>query len=131
MDILLKINQVKQGNKGNICEKWTMKLNPCQFFSNGVQALTGKALVRAFTCLICNETCHKSHTLPILWNKWYGECLSELNVRLGGHIGVSPITNKRVKPKDSYVNYCWVSVFWRVKINSFYLTWRKLFHRVQ
>ena len=37
-----------------------------------------------------------------LWNEsYYGECVSHLNVKIGEHIGISPITKKQVKPKNS------------------------------
>ena len=41
-------------------------------------------------CGICNES-------------YYGECIRHLNVRIGEHIGISPLTKKRVKPKGSAV----------------------------
>ena len=42
-------------------------------------------------CGLCNEY-------------YYGECVRHLTVRSGEHIGVSPLTNKRVQPsKDSAV----------------------------
>ena len=37
---------------------------------------------------------HESH---------YGECIRHLNVRIGEHIGISPLTRKQVKPKNSSV----------------------------
>ena len=33
----------------------------------------------------------------------YGECIRHLNVRIGEHIGISPLTRKQVKPKKSSV----------------------------
>ena len=39
-----------------------------------------------------------------LYNEsYYGECLRHLNVRIGEHIGISPLTKKQVKPKNSSV----------------------------
>ena len=39
-----------------------------------------------------------------LYNEsYYGECVRRLNIRIGEHIGVSPLTKKQVKPKNSYV----------------------------
>ena len=32
---------------------------------------------------------------------YYGECVRHLNVRIGKHIGISPLTRKKVKPKCS------------------------------
>ena len=34
---------------------------------------------------------------------YYGECMRHLNVRIGEHIGISPLTKKQVKPKNSSV----------------------------
>ena len=33
-----------------------------------------------------------------------GECVRHLNVRIGEHIGISPLTKKKVKPKGSAVS---------------------------
>ena len=35
---------------------------------------------------------------------YYGECVRHLNVRIGEHIGISPLTRKKVKPKGSAVS---------------------------
>ena len=40
---------------------------------------------------LCNESCS-------------GECVRHLNVRIGEHIGISPLTRKKVKPKGSAVS---------------------------
>ena len=45
-------------------------------------------IVYKFQCGFCNEFC-------------YGECVIHLNVRIGEHIGISPLTKKQVKPKNS------------------------------
>ena len=34
---------------------------------------------------------------------YYGECVRHWNVRIGEHIGITPITKKQVKPKNSSV----------------------------
>ena len=34
---------------------------------------------------------------------YYGECIRHLNVRIGEHIGISPLTRKQVKPKNRSV----------------------------
>ena len=34
---------------------------------------------------------------------YYGECARHFNVRTGEHIGISPLTRKKVKPKGSAV----------------------------
>ena len=46
--------------------------------------------VYKFRCELCNESYH-------------GECMRHLNVRIGEHIGISPLTKKQVKPKNSFV----------------------------
>ena len=39
-----------------------------------------------------------------VWNEsYYGECVRHLNVRIGEHIGISPLTRKQVKSKNSSV----------------------------
>ena len=48
-------------------------------------------VVYKFQCGLWNESC-------------YGECVRHLNVRIGEHIGVSPLTRKKVKPKGSAVS---------------------------
>ena len=42
----------------------------------------------SFQCGLCNES-------------YYGECMRHLNVRTGEHIGISTLTRKQVKPKNS------------------------------
>ena len=42
-------------------------------------------------CGLCNES-------------YYGECVGHLNVRTGEHIGISPLTEKKVKSKGGDVN---------------------------
>ena len=44
-----------------------------------------------FQCGLCNES-------------YYGECVRHPNVRIGEHIGISPLTRKKVKPKGSAVS---------------------------
>ena len=40
-----------------------------------------------------------------LWNEsYYGECARHLNVRIGEHIGISPLTKKKVKSKGKAVS---------------------------
>ena len=45
-------------------------------------------VVYKFQCGLCNES-------------YYGECMRHLNVRIGEHIGISPLTRTQVKPKNS------------------------------
>ena len=47
-------------------------------------------VVYKFQCGLCSEF-------------YYGECVRHLNVRIGEHIGISPLTKKHVKPKNSSV----------------------------
>ena len=47
-------------------------------------------LILEFQCGLCNESYH-------------GECMRHLNVRIGRHIGIPPLTRKQVKPKNSSV----------------------------
>ena len=49
--------------------------------------LTSGAVYK-FQCELCNES-------------YYDECMRHLNVRIGEHIGISPLTRKQVKPKIS------------------------------
>ena len=46
-----------------------------------------------------------------LWNQsYYGKCVRHLNIRIGEHIGTSPLTKKQVRPKKcsvaNYVLFC-------------------------
>ena len=47
-------------------------------------------VVYKFQCGLCSES-------------YYGECMRDLNVGLGEHIGISPLTRKQFKPKTSSV----------------------------
>ena len=47
-------------------------------------------VVSKFQCGICNDS-------------YYGECVRQLNVTIGEHIGISPLTKKQIKPKNSSV----------------------------
>ena len=48
-------------------------------------------VVYKFQCGLCNES-------------YYGECVRHLNVRIGKHIRISPLTRNKVKPKGSAVS---------------------------
>ena len=48
-------------------------------------------VIYKFQCGLCNESYH-------------GECVRHLTVRIGEHIGISPLTKKKVKPKGSAVS---------------------------
>ena len=47
-------------------------------------------VIYKFQCGLCNDS-------------YYAECVKHLNVRIGEHIGISPLTKKQVKPKDSSI----------------------------
>ena len=47
-------------------------------------------VIYKFQCGLCSESC-------------YGECMRHLDVRVGEHISISPLTRKQVKPKNSYI----------------------------
>ena len=40
----------------------------------------------------------------LCYESYYGECVRDLNVRIGEHIGISPLTRKKIKPKGSAVS---------------------------
>ena len=48
-------------------------------------------VVYKFQCALCNES-------------YYVECVRHFNVRNGEHIGITPLTRKKVKPKVSAVS---------------------------
>ena len=48
------------------------------------------AVVYKFHCGLCNES-------------YFGECTRHLHVRIGEHIGISPLTRKQVKSKNSSI----------------------------
>ena len=47
-------------------------------------------VIYKFHCGLCNES-------------YYGECMRHLNVRIGEHLGISPLTRKQIKPKNNSV----------------------------
>ena len=49
------------------------------------------AIAYKFQCGLCNDS-------------YYGQCVRHLNIRTGEHIRISPLNNKKVKPKDSAVS---------------------------
>ena len=60
-------------------------------FKNSVPRILTSGMVYKFQCGLCNES-------------YYGECVRHLAARSGEHIGISPLTNKRVQSrKDSAV----------------------------
>ena len=59
-------------------------------FKDQISKDLSSAVVYKFQCGLCNES-------------YYGECMRHLNVRIGEHIGISPLTRKQVKPKNSSI----------------------------
>ena len=60
-------------------------------FKDRIPKELASGVVYKFQCGLCNES-------------YYGECVRHLNVRIGEHIGISPLTRKKVKPKGSAVS---------------------------
>ena len=77
----LRIN-FKSQNK--LCNNFRFKDPVPQILTSGV--------VYKFHCGLCNES-------------YYGECVRHLAVRSGEHIGISPLTNKRVQPRTDSAVY--------------------------
>ena len=59
-------------------------------FKDRIPKCPTSGVVYKFQCQICNEP-------------YYGECVSHLNVGIGEHIGISPLTKKQVKPRNSSI----------------------------
>ena len=75
--------QVIFKSQNKLCNNFRFKDPAPQILTSGV--------VYKFQCGLCNES-------------YYGECVRHLAVRSREHIGISPLTNKRVEPrKDSAV----------------------------
>ena len=60
------------------------------YFEDWIPKNLTSGAVYKFQCGLCNES-------------YYGKCVRHLNVRIGEHIGISPLTKKQVKPKNSSV----------------------------
>ena len=67
------------------------KLAKAFHFKDRIPKELTSGVVYKFQCGLCNESC-------------YGKCVSHLNVRIGEHIQISPLTKKKVKPKGSAVS---------------------------
>ena len=67
------------------------KLAKAFCFKDHISKELTSGVVYKFQCGLCNES-------------YYGECVRHLNVRIGEHIGISPLTRKKVKPKGSSVS---------------------------
>ena len=60
-------------------------------FKDGISKELTSGAVYKFQCGLCNQS-------------YYGECIRHLNVRIGEHIGISPLTRKKVKPKGGAIS---------------------------
>ena len=58
------------------------------YFNDQIPKDFTSGVVYKFQCGFCNES-------------FYGKCLRHFNVRIGEHIGISPLIRKQVKPKNS------------------------------
>ena len=75
--------QVIFKSQDKLCNNFHFKYPVPQILTSGV--------VYKFQCELCNES-------------YYGECGRHLGLGSGEHIGISPLTNKKVQPrKDSTV----------------------------
>ena len=95
-------------------------------FKDPVPQILTSGVVYKFQCGLCNES-------------YYGECVRHNAVRSSEHIGISPLTNKRIQPRiDSAVchqllncNYSPTfvdfSVLCRTRIRSTFQNWKKGF----
>ena len=54
-----------------------------------------------FQCGFCNKS-------------YYGKCVRHLNVRIGEHIGISPLAKKKSKPKRSFFTLQPFSILWKI-----------------
>ena len=70
-------NKITLGNNFHLKNRMPKDLTSC--------------VVYKFQCGLCNES-------------YYGECVRHMNVRIGAHIGISPLTKKQVKPKNSFID---------------------------
>ena len=67
------------------------KLAKAFHFKDRIPKELTSGVVYKFQCGLCNES-------------YYGRCVRYLNARIGEHIGISPLTKKKVKPKGSAVS---------------------------
>ena len=77
--------------KLQILSKSQNKLAKTFHFKDRIPKELTSGVVYKFTCGLYDES-------------YYGECVRHLNMRIGEHIGVSPLTKKKVKPKGSAVS---------------------------
>ena len=68
--------------------KYKTRIGKNFHFKDRIPNYLTSGVVYECPCGLCNESC-------------YGERARDLNVRIGEHIGISPLTKKQVKPKNS------------------------------
>ena len=74
--------------KLQIASKSQNKLAKAFHFKDCIPKELTSGVAYKFQCRLCNES-------------YYGECVRHLNIRIGEHIGISPLTRKKVKPRGS------------------------------
>ena len=67
-------------NKSRVCNNFHLKDRIRKDHTPGV----------VYQCGLCNES-------------YYGECVRQMNVGIGEHVGISPLTKKQVKSRNSSV----------------------------
>ena len=77
--------------KLQIAFKSQNKLAKAFRFKDRIPKELTSGVVYKFQCGLCNES-------------YYGECVRHINKRIGEYIGISLLTKKKVKPKDSAVS---------------------------
>ena len=77
--------------KLQIAFKSQNKLAKAFRFKDRIPKKLTSGVVYEFECGLCNES-------------YYGECLRHLNVRIGEHMGISPLTKRKVQPKGSVIS---------------------------
>ena len=75
-------------------------------------------VVYKFQCGLCNES-------------YYGESATHMNVRIGEHIGISPLTKYHVKPKNSSVAYHLLFCNHSASYDDFSILLRELKERIE
>ena len=68
------------------------KLTKAFLFKDCTPKELTSGVVYKFQCGLCNES-------------YYDECVRRLNVRIGGHIEITPLTKNKVEPKGSAVSH--------------------------
>ena len=82
---------ILNSSKLQIVFKSQNKLAKAFHFKDRIPKELTSGAVYKFQCGLCNKS-------------YYGEFVTYFNVRIGEHIGISPLTRKKVKPKGSAVS---------------------------